>query len=286
MKNNNFLILLLLVLYCCNLKVYSAVSKIDYNLTAINVIDSDESKNLIENSYDFELKHNEIFQNDLQIKSLEYYDSVIETFVDEETGFLKLLGELSDRIFKSESERRLLWKLKIERYFRTTSFLAFIRNEVSIYTDGVNNQRKEGISKILDVKHSSDLNLPIVKAKPFNTKDHTVKKIVGKINEEINDQLADISLGLIPEIIILLLSVIGLWKTKHLGCLPSIIITVILAIFFMWRSYVRQNEMKNILKSECHKTLNNIKINYLEQLNNNTMEYYTKLQKTINETNN
>jgi hypothetical protein len=41
-----------------------------------------------------------------------------------------------------------LWKLKIERYFRTTHFLTHIENEVS-YTEGVNNQRKNGVSKVL-----------------------------------------------------------------------------------------------------------------------------------------
>lgn len=255
------------------------------SLPTKNTINLEEVENFIESSREFELKHNEIFQQDLQTKSKEYYDKVIDTFVDEETGPLSLVGELYNRAFKSENERKTLWKLKIEQYFRTTAFLTFIRNEVTIYTNGVNNQRKNGISKILNIRHTSDLNLSIIQANSFKAKNETVEKIIRKINDEINDQLYDVALGIIPEIIALLLYVCGLWASKSLGCLPSIIITIVFAIFFLWRSHVRQNEIKEVLKTECYNTLNSTKIDYLDQLNKNTIDYYSQFQKINYEAN-
>lgn len=284
MKFHFYILLALILPSCSQNKLDISKSNQDYHLTK-KIINSEESVNFIETSQEFELKHNEIFQQDLQTKSKEYYDTVIDSFVDEETGSLKLLEELWDRSFKSENERKILWKLKIEQYFRTTAFLTHIRNEVTIYTDGVNNQRKNGISKILGTKHSSDLNLPIIRANSFNAKNENIEKIIRKINDEINDQLADVALGIIPEIIALLLYFCGIWKTKSLGCLPSIIITIVLAIFFIWRSHVRQNEMKKILKTECYNTLNSTKIDYLDQLNKNTIDYYSQLKKINYEAN-
>lgn len=250
-----------------------------------NTINLEEVDDFIESSQEFELKHNEIFQQDLQTKSKEYYDKAIDTFVDEEIDPLSLVAELYNRAFKSENERKTLWKLKIEQYFRTTAFLTFIRNEVTIYTNGVNNQRKNGISKILNIKHTSDLNLSIIQANSFKAKNETVEKIIHKINDEIKDQLSDVALGIIIEIIALFLYFCGLWKTKDLGCLPSIIITIVLAIFFLWRSHVRQNEMQEVLKTECYNTLNSSKIDYLDQLNKNTIDYYSQFQKINYETN-
>jgi pyruvate formate-lyase activating enzyme-like uncharacterized protein len=134
----NFYILLILILSSCNQnKLDLSETNQDYHLTK-SIVDPEESIDFIEASKEFELKHNEIFQQDLQIKSKEYYDNVIKSFIDEETGVFNLLGELWDRAFKTETERKTLWKLKIERYFRTTSFLTYIRNEVTIYTEGIN----------------------------------------------------------------------------------------------------------------------------------------------------
>ncbi len=281
----NFIILILLIFTSCSKnKLDLSKSNQDYHL-AKSIENSEESENFIETSKEFELKHNELFQQDLQAKSKEYYDNLIDKVVDEETSFFKLFGELWDILFKSENERELLWKLKIERYFRTTSFLTYIRNEVTIYTDGVNNQRKNGASKVLGTKHYSTLNLPLIEANSFNTKNENIAKFISKVNEEIKDQLIGISIdGGISAII---LFVIGFFATvttfvkKRIGCS----ITILFFIVFFIRSYNRQNEMKDILKSECYKTLNNSKIDYLDQLNKNTVIYYSQLQKLNYETN-
>ena len=37
--------------------------------------------------------------------------------------------------------------------------------------------------------------------------------------------------------------------------------------------------MEDVLKKECYNTLNSSKIYYLDQLNKNTTEYYSQLQK-------
>lgn len=279
------LVILSILIFFVSCKDKEAQSVQDYHISK-NTINSEEAVISIEAFRDFELEHNQIFQQDLQIKSKEYYDNLIETFIDEKTGFFKLFGELRDRVFKSENERKILWKLKIERYFRTTAFLTYIRNEVTIYTDGVNNQRNNGISKILGTKYSSNLNLPIVEANSFYTKNESVEKIISKINDEITDQLADVTLGFIPEIILLAVGgLLGIGIGIKFGWLPTIIFMVVLAILFMWRSSIRQNEMRNILKTECYKTLNSTKIDYLDQLNKNTIQYYSQLQKINYETN-
>ncbi|MBC5849170.1 hypothetical protein [Flavobacterium kayseriense] len=287
MKFNLYILLILiLILSSCNQnKLDLSESNQDYHLTK-SIVDLDESVDFIETSKEFELKHNEMFQQDLQSKSKEYYDNVIQSFVEEETGFFKLFGELWDRVFKSENERKLLWKLKIERYFRTTSFLTYIRNEVSIYTEGVNNQRKNGVSKVLGAKHDSNLYMPLIEGSSFNANNETVEKIIRKINEEINDQLMDIPAdGILTGIILGIMAFVAVLSTfvkKSIGCF----ITIIFLVVFFVRSNMRQSEMKDILKTECYKTLNSTKIEYLDKLNKNTIGYYSQLQKLIYETNN
>lgn len=285
-----YIFFILLIVVSCQRKeeLSSKYSDQDYHLDKPILTNSEESESLIDEYHNFEIEHNQKFQHDLQIKSKEYYDNVVETFIDKETGFLNLFGDLWDRIFKSESERKLLWKLKIERYFRTTSFLTFIRNEVNMYTDGVNNQRKNGVSKLLGTKHTVDIYLPIVEAHSFNANDKSVEKIITKINEEINDQLIDIASDLTFEFIILpvlLIFFAGSLLFGEKGCLVTIIVTIIFVIFFIWRSNVRQNEMRDELKTECYKVLKTHNIYYMNQLDKYTTEYYSQLQKTIYETN-
>ncbi|MGQ7945089.1 hypothetical protein [Flavobacterium sp. WC2509] len=278
-----FLILAIIAIVISCKQKQTEVIKNSYHTK--NIVNTEESENLIENSQEFELKYNEIFQKDLQIKSKEYYNNVIETFIDEETGFFKLFGELWDSPFKSENERKTLWKLKIERYFRTTAYLAYIRKEVTIYTDGVNNQRENGISKILNVKYSSNLNLPIIESNSFNTKNETVENIITKINTEIIEQLADAVLGFSPEIIVGILVFFGACKGIKIHLSIPIVFGACLAIFFWIRSHNRQNEIREILKTECNKTINSTKIDYLDLLNKNTIDYYSQLQKINYETN-
>jgi hypothetical protein len=281
----NFILIIVLLFASCNKNKYDlSESNQDYHLSK-SIENLEESENFIETSKEFELKHNELFQQDLQAKSKEYYDNLIDTFVDEETGFFKLFGEIWDFLFKSKNERKLLWKLKIERNFRTTSYLTFIRNELTVYTDGINNQRKNGVSKVLGVKHNVSLYLPIIEANSFNTNSETVDKLVRKINDEIKDQLIDIFIDSVVSGVILgilgCFAVVSSIFKKQVGCM----ITILFFIFFAIRSYNRQHEMKDVLRTDCYKTLNSTKIDYLDELNKNTIIYYSQLQKINYESN-
>jgi hypothetical protein len=282
----HFYILLVLILSSCNQnKLDLSETNQDYHLTK-SIVDPEESIDFIEASKEFELKHNEIFQQDLQIKSKEYYDNVIKSFIDEETGVFNLLGELWDRAFKTETERKTLWKLKIERYFRTTSFLTYIRNEVTIYTEGINNQRKNGVSKILGTKHSSNLKLPIVEVNSFNIKNDSTENVISKINDEIKDQLISIPFdGVLTSIIVFIVGVVFGTISSFTKNIVGFLITILCCVVFFIRSNMRQSEMKDILKTECYKTLDSTKIDCLDQLNINTIGYYSQLQKINYETN-
>lgn len=276
------LTILTLFISCKNEKPQSVQG---YHLSK-STTNSEESLNIIETSREFELKHNDLFQQDLQIKSKVYYDILIETFIEKETGFFKLFSELWDKPFKSKNEIKSLWKLKIERYFRTTAYLTYIRNEVNIYTDGVNNQRNNGISKILGAKYYSNLKLPIADANSFNTKSESIEIIISKINDETTDQLADIVAGFLPEIILGVLALIFVkFKGFKLPWSIQVLFIILFGGIFFWRSHNRQNEIRNILKTECNKALKSTKIDYLDQLNKNTIEYYSQLQKINYETN-
>ena len=283
MKNILFLIVIIsLFLSCKDANFNKGSNNIYHNNQEINYDNIDD---LIRDYQSFELQYNQIFQKELQIKSQEYYGNVTETFIDEETGFFKLFGELWDKPFISKNEKQILWKLKIERYFRTTAYLTHIRNEVTAYTDGVNNQRNNGISKILETNHSSNLKIPIVDANSFSTKNETIKNIINKINKEIIDQLADAVLGFTVEIVLGILGIFGILKGFTIHWSVPIVIFVLLGGIFFWRSHSRQDEIRNILKTECNKALNSTKIDYLDQLNKNTINYYSQLQKINYETN-
>lgn len=257
----------------------------DYHILK-NTLNSEEAVISIEAFRDFELEHNQIFQQDLKINSKEYYDNLIDTFIDKETNFFKLFGEFWNKPFKSKNEIKLLWKLKIERYFRTTAFLTHIRNEITVYTDGVNNQRNNGISKILGTKYSSNLKLPIADANSFNTNSESIEKIISKINDETTDQLADTVLGFSAEIILGIFWIFGILGGFKFHWSVPIVVCVLFGAIFFWRSHNRQNEIREILKKECSKALKSTKIDYLDQLNKNTNAFYYQLQKLNYETNN
>ncbi|WP_433835650.1 hypothetical protein [Flavobacterium anhuiense] len=273
-----FCAIIVVILSSCNKNKTELVkSKQEFNLSR-KPINKEESLYLIEKSEEFELKHNELFQEELQIKSKQYYENTIEKFIENETSFLRLFGELWDIPFKSENTRKVIWKLKIDRHFRSTSYLTYIRNEVEIYTDGVNNQRNNGISKILGVRNPSFLRLPIASIDSFHSKDKTVKEIINKINTEIIDQLSDAVLGFTPEIIIVLLGLIGVIGAKLPWPISTVVFIIIAGIFF-WRSHIRQNEIREILKLECNKVISSTRIDYLDHLNKNTFDYYSQLKK-------
>lgn len=274
---------ILIFFVSCKNKEHQSVQ--DYHISK-NTLNSEEAVISIEAFRDFELEHNQIFQQDLKINSKEYYDNLIDTFIDKETSFFKLFGELWNKPFKSKNEIKLLWKLKIERYFRTTAFLTHIRNEITVYTDGVNNQRNNGISKILGTKYSSNLQLPIADANSFNTKSESIEKIISKINDETTDQLTDTVLGFSVEIILGILGILGIREGIKIHLSVPIVVCVLFGGIFFWRSHNRQNEIREILTKECNKALTSTKIDYLDQLNKNTNDYYYQLQKLNYETNN
>lgn len=282
MKYIFFIFIALTILFSCKQQEKKTIIKSKVKTEKISL---EETQKLIETYKEFELKHNEIFQQDLKINSKKYYDNLIKRFIEKETGFLRLFGELWDRPFKSENEIKTLWKLKIERYFRTTAYLTFVRNEVNIYTVGVNHQRNNGISKILGTKIYSNLKLPILDANSFTSKNVTVENIINNINKEIIDQLADTVLGFTLEIILGILSTYLAVKVfKHWSL--SIFLFILLGVIFFWRSHNRQNEIREIFKNECKKALESTNIDYLDKLNKNTNDYYYQLQKSNYETNN
>lgn len=284
MRNYKLIILLSLILSLFSIHTHLGYARIEANPIGKSALNLEDFYNTIETAREFELKYNKVFQEDLKNKSKVYYASLVESFIDEETGFFKLFGEMWNVCFQSENQRELLWKLKIESYFKTASYLSFIRNEVEIYTDGVNLQRNSGISKILRANSSSNIKLPILNANSFITDSNSVRKIIDKISSEVNDQLADTVLGFSVEIILAILGLFGILKGFKVHWSIPIIICLICLGLFIWRSNVRQGEIRNILKIEYEKVLNSSNIDYLIQLNNNTNNYYNQLEKISNET--
>jgi hypothetical protein len=247
---------------------------------------NEESQYIIERFKDFELSQHPIFQKKLKLKSQQYYDVIIEEFIDNETGFFKLFGELWDKCFKSERERQQIWQFKIDRYFRSTSFLTFIRNDVNIYTNGINNQRKNGILKILNQKHSINLTLPIANNNSFDATDKITETIIAKIDDEIYDQLASFPLEVLLEFIILgLIGILGAVIGSFTKNIITIIIGVISFLVFFVRSNNRSDEMREKLKTECFRILKSNNIDYTSHLNKNTFEYYFHLEKNIYDAN-
>lgn len=241
---------------------------------------------IIEKYKDFELSQHPLFQKKISQESQNYYDRIVEDFVEKETGFFKLFGELWDICFKSKRERKQIWEFKIDQHFRTTSFLKHIRSEVVIYTDGINNQRKNGVLTNLNKKHPTQLSLPITNNTSFGNSNKLVESIITQIDQEIYDQLISYPLEeLLLFGILALVSIFGLIIGGTAKSITSIVISIISLFIFFIRSNNRSESMSNELKNECYKVLKSHKINYLDQLNKNTINYYSQLEKINYETN-
>jgi ABC-type multidrug transport system fused ATPase/permease subunit len=246
-------------------------------------LNTDELGFKIDKFQEFELQQNEVFQKEFEKIPEVYYDKIINDFVDKEMGTFTLIGELYHRMVDDEITRNLKWKLKIERYFRTTSLVNFIRIQVKGYTNEVNTQRKNGINRVIGLKHSKDLELAVSNPYALQVNESTISNIIKKIDTEIYDQLISVPLdGVVSVVTIFVLGffivVTTIWK-KAVGCFSLILCFV----FISFRSQQRSNEIKEELKREISIVLKDNKLNYLYELNSNTNKYYYDLQKKLDE---
>ena len=270
--------LILIFSYCENKKNESKIKIAKETKTV------EDFEYIIEKYKDFELSQHPLFQNKINQESKKYYDKIVDEFVENETGFFELFGELWDICFKYEKERKQIWQFKIDYHFRTTSFLKHIRNELTHYTNGINNQRKNGVLKKFNEIYPTQLTLPISNNDSFNNNNKLTESVMAKIDNEIYDQL--ISYPLEEFFLFGILAVVGIFgliigsTTRNI---MSIIIGILSFLIFYYRSNSRTEDLRNELKTECYNVLKSHKINYVIELKKNTIDYYSNIQKINHE---
>lgn len=226
---------------------------------------------LINSLKNYEINSHIQFQKELYETSDNYIRTQSEKFVDNETGFFKLWSEVFS-FFESDTKRNARWKSRVEKYFRTTEYVNYIKEKQNNYSSIINTQRKELLGKIHTINKGLVIKTSDVNSVTMSNKE--VSQVVEKVNslvltEVIPEVIESFLIPVVLSALGLLFGLVFAWKTKGL-------IFLIALFFSVWYSFKYSSELESsinesfALKEKQHLTI-------LPELQQNTMEYYKEL---------
>lgn len=224
----------------------------------------------------YEIESHIKFQDEIYSSSDQFIKSQSEEFVDNETGFFKLWGEAFS-YFDSDTKKEARWKSRLEKHFRTTEYLDFIKNKQEQYSKLINSQRQDLLGKL----HTNDKQLFIerndLEATMVSNKE--IAKVIDTVNKLVLTEVIPevLELLLIPLCITLLGMILGIVfanSTKGIIFLLSLGVSIWLSF-----KYSKQLEQEIIESFEIKEKKHLI---ILPQLQKNTADYYKELTNKIN----
>jgi predicted RND superfamily exporter protein len=248
------------------------------NLNGVIASNSNRNDILLVNSLkNFEYESHIKFQDDLYKAADQFIKIHSEEFVDNETGFFRLWGE-AFRYFESDTRKEARWKSRLEKHFRTTEYLNFIKNKQVQYSKLVNSQRQELLGKL----HSNKKQLFI---RSNNTETTTVSsgeiaKVVDTVNKLVlTEVIPEVLESLIIPLCLTLLGIIlGIYfapSTKGIVFILSLGVSI-------WLSFKYSKELEQQI-NESFEIKEKQHLIILPQLNKNTVDYYQELSTKINQ---
>lgn len=254
--NFKILISIFSIVFC------STISAQDFN--------SNSKALLIKKLKNYELTSHNKFQNRLNEINEDYLANQCAEFVDEELGFFRIWGE-AFRFWQSDFKKKSRWKPRVEKYFQTTSYQNKIQDELDSYTKMINDQRVELLNKTVNKQVISANNVESI-----SLDSEIIQKVVYSVEElALNEAISEIAeFTLIP----VLLWIIGFFIGIKSDFWISILATVILVGYSIYKSISIENALENELIELVSDNTNNLKIQVKPILIKNTNEFYYEIE--------
>jgi len=247
-------------------------------LLSLNCISQNHSKEnlsiLAVKLREYEIKKHKNFQNNLYKSSQDYFISKSESFVDEETGFFRIWGEVL-RYYESEENKNIRWKSYIDKYYRDTEYKVHIQKEIDSYVKLINEQRyeqvgnQEGRPLAMHVVHKDIGNV--------NLSDDDFAFTMNIIQEMVlNEVLPEIVQMLLAPVILLLSLILGSFWIKPLRWL----LLAFIILMPIYQNYKLTNNLNNYL-TEKFVNFEDEHLRWYEYLETNTENFYSPLIQNI-----
>lgn len=248
------------------------------NLNAVIASNSNRDDLLLANSLkNFETESHIKFQDELYKAADQFIKIHSEEFVNNETGFFKLWGE-AFRYFESDTRKEARWKSRLEKHFRTTEYLNFIKNKQVQYSKLVNSQRQELLGQLHSNKkqlfiRSNDTETTTVSSVEIAKVVDTVNKLV--LTEVIPEVLESLIIPLCLTLLGIILGICFAPSTKGIVFILSLGVSI-------WLSFKYSNKLEQQI-NESFEIKEKQHLIILPQLNKNTVDYYQELSNKINQ---
>lgn len=268
---NHIIILVLLCLFSCRNKDTEEVEVVNKKDITFN-----EALYLINEHKQFELYNNKAFYNRLLKQSEAYFMTVTNDFLEKEYTMSGSFSEIGIINSKTPKERFSIWEAKINSYFSSLSYLRFLKSKTDNHSKNITNQRKKELEDLLNFINEDSLKIEKQTVSVFIASEESVNLSISKANESIKENLKEVAYTS-AEVASVLVTAGGAGAV--IGSVEAAGVAEMAYDFVV----PTEDETKKILIKEYSSFLENNNIDFTIALNQNTIQYYDRLIKIIND---
>lgn len=235
----------------------------------------EEANYLIYEHRQFELENNIDFYNTLLEESNQYYAELTTQFLEEEYSLSGSFSEIGHIINKTPEERFAIWEAKLNSYFSSSAYEKFINSRIKNHYRNLNKQRREGLEKPLGFISEDSLELKMVSLNKFKASKELISQSLEESNKKIKENLRR-----------LVYDAAGVASMVVTGGASGSVIVTVEGVGMAEMTYdivvPSKNETRNIIEKEYTSFLEKNRIDFTQELNDNTNKYYHQLIELIN----
>ncbi|BAX80839.1 hypothetical protein [Labilibaculum antarcticum] len=222
-------------------------------------------------------KHLE-FVSELKATSLEYFKHQVDILVDEEFSIFSWLGELKDLCFLDQKERRAKWGERTKEYFNPINYYTKLQNNITIYNNQINDQRKLNISRVIGTKHKNTIKNKLLNVSGFQMENKVIDAIIEKSDNysfmSLSETILDFITGYIVVGIIFLLGFLGLKIHPLWVSGPLWVISIGGFIYFGIKN---EQKIRDSINSQIEKIHQEQDFNFFDKFDQSTDVYYNTM---------
>lgn len=218
----------------------------------------------------WEYNNHILLEKNLNKKLQLFFEKKTDSFINNEYGIVNSYKLMVQAIYMSQEEYTTLFFHKFLAYYKTTdlqnelnTIIRQYEKELYIQRCKIFNKSRKNLSKKIKISE-----LPTIRI--------SSKSPVERTKNELTDELIGIISDRIPIIVSLIFTVLGIISspgTKFGG----VIISIASLIYFSYKGYVYDNEMKEQLLAQSEEYIKENQIEIKKQLNNETKEFYKNM---------
>jgi len=227
-------------------------------------------------------KHYE-FTEQLKCISLKYFNEQADKLVDEEFTIFSWLGELKDLWFLDQEERQAKWSGRTKEYFNPINYYSKLQDNITVYNNEINDQRKFNISRIIGTKHKNTVKNELLNAKDFQMENKAIDILIEKSDDYTFTSLYETVLDLTTKYLVNgVLFLLGFLFLKINSKWISIPLWIISIVAFLYLGIKNEQKMKASLHVQMEKFHNEQKFNFFEELDQSADVYYNSMIDVVN----